>query len=161
MGFFANLFGGAAGCICAPVTGASIPLSQVADPAFAAGLLGKGVAILPTEGRIVAPCDGTVDMLFDTAHAITLISDFGAEILIHVGLDTVNLKGRHYTAHTKNGESVKKGQLLMEFDLNAIKAEGYDTVTPIVICNSEIYKTVSTYTGKPVTAGEAVIKVSK
>ncbi len=161
MGFLSNLFGTSVQHIYAPVSGTAIVLNQVQDPAFATGLLGKGIAIMPSDGKVVAPCDATVDMLFDTAHAVTLISDFGAEILIHIGLDTVNLKGKFYTAHVQNGQQVKKGQLLIEFDLDAIKAEGYDTVTPMVICNSEHYRTISTYTGKPVSRGDAVIKVSK
>lgn len=161
MGFLSNLFGASVQHIYAPVSGTAIVLNQVQDPAFATGLLGKGIAIMPSDGKVVAPCDATVDTLFDTAHAVTLISDFGAEILIHIGLDTVNLKGKFYTAHVQNGQQVKKGQLLIEFDLDAIKAEGYDTVTPMVICNSEHYRTISTYTGKQVSRGDAVIKVSK
>ena len=160
MGFLASLFGASVNHIYAPVSGNALPLNQVQDPAFATGLLGKGIAIIPAEGRIVAPCDATVDTLFDTAHAITLLCDFGAELLIHVGLDTVNLKGRHFIAHVQSGQKVKKGQLLIEFDLEAVKAEGYDPVTPVVICNSEIYRTISTYTGKQVSQGDAVIKVS-
>lgn len=161
MGFFGKLFGTSVCYIGAPVAGNAVALHQVDDPAFAAGLLGKGVAIEPSEGRIVAPCDGKVDMIFETAHAVTLTNDYGTEILIHVGLDTVNLKGKHYTAHVKGGETVKKGQLLIEFDLQAIKEAGYDTITPVVICNSDAYRTISTHSGKPVVAGEAVIKVSK
>ena len=161
MGFLAKLFGIFLCYIGAPVKGISLPLHNVNDPAFAAGLLGKGVAIEPTEGRVIAPCNARVDMLFETAHAVTLLSEYGTEILIHIGLDTVNLKGKYYTAHVKNGDQVKKGQLLIEFDLQAIKAAGYDTITPVVICNSSQYRTISTRTGKPVEAGEAVIKVAK
>ena len=161
MGFLAKLFGTALCYIGAPVSGNAMPLHQVSDPAFAAGLLGKGIAIEPTEGRIVAPCNGRVDMIFETGHGVTLISGPGTEILTHVGLDTVNLKGKYYITHVKNGDQVKKGQLLIEFDLQAIKDAGYDTITPVVICNSEQYRTISTHTGKAVTAGEAVIRVSK
>lgn len=161
MGLLGKLFGTSVKYIYAPVSGMAIPLNQVADPAFATGLLGKGLAIRPSEGAIVAPCDATIDMLFDTGHAVTLISDFGAEILIHVGLDTVSLKGKHFTPRVEKGQQVKKGQLLIEFDLSAIKAEGFDTITPVVICNSEHYRSISTHTGKPVRTGEAVIKVSK
>ena len=161
MRFLAKLFGTFLYYIGAPVSGNAIPLREVNDPAFAAGLLGKGIAIEPAEGNIYAPCNARVDMLFDTAHALTLISEHGTEILIHIGLDTVNLKGAHYKAHVKNGDHVKKGQLLIEFDLQAIKNAGYDTITPVVICNSDQYRTISTHTGKPVIAGESVIKVSK
>lgn len=161
MGFFGKLFGTSLHYIGAPVSGTAIALHEVNDPAFAAGLLGKGMAIRPDTGKITAPCDARVDMLFETAHAVTLVTGFGAEILIHVGLDTVNLKGRHYTPHVSAGDQVKKGQLLLEFDLQAIKDAGYDTVTPIVICNSDAYRTISTHTGVQVHAGEAVIKLSK
>ena len=161
MSFLAKLFGTFLCYIGAPVSGDAIPLHDVNDPAFAAGLLGKGIAIQPAEGKVYAPCNARVDMLFETAHAVTLVSEHGTEILIHIGIDTVNLKGKHFTAHVKNGEPVKKGQLLIEFDLQAIKAAGYDTVTPVVICNSDHYRTISTHTGKPVIAGEPVIKVSK
>lgn len=161
MGILSKLFGTFLCYIGSPVKGIAVPLHDVNDPAFAAGLLGKGVAIVPAEGRVTAPCNGRVDMLFETAHAVSLLSESGTEILIHIGLDTVNLKGKYYTAYVKNGDQVKKGQLLIEFDLQAIKAAGYDVITPVVICNSDQYRTISTHTGKPVEAGEPVIKVSK
>lgn len=161
MGIFSKLFGKPMDEICAPVAGEAIPVSQVSDPTFSEEMLGKGVAIRPTEGRVVAPCDATVDMMFDTGHAVSLVCDNGAEVLIHIGLDTVALKGKHYTVHAKNGDKVKKGQLLIEFDMAAIAADGYDTVTPVVICNSGDYKTVEAVTGKTVAAGEAVIRLCK
>lgn len=161
MGFISRLFGVSSDTVCAPVSGTAVPLNQVKDPAFATGLIGKGIAIKPSQGRIVAPCNATVDMMFETGHAVSLISDFGAEILVHVGIDTVNLKGEHFTAHVKSGDKVKKGQLLLEFDLQAIKKAGYDTVTPVVICNSDVYQTFRTYTGSAVTVGDAIIKMSK
>ena len=161
MEFLEKLFGTSLHYIGAPVKGKSVPLHQVEDPAFCTGLLGKGVAIIPSEGRIVAPCKAKIDTVFDTAHALTLITDFDAEILIHVGLDTVNLKGQHYKAHVKAGDIVKKGQLLIEFDLQAIRAAGYDPITPVVVCNSDAYRTFSTHTGVQVNATEAVIKLSK
>lgn len=83
-----------------------------------------------------APCDASVDLMFDTGHAVSLVADFGAEILIHVGLDTVNLKGEHFNVHVKTGDKVKKGDLLIEFDVAAIAAAGYDVITPLVICNT-------------------------
>ena len=115
MGIFSKLFGKGGDTICAPVAGEAVEIQQVSDPTFGQEILGKGIAIKPSEGRVVAPCDGTVDMMFDTGHAVSLVADFGAEILIHVGLDTVNLKGKHYHVHAKNGDKVKKGDLLMEF----------------------------------------------
>ena len=110
---------------------------------------------------MVAPCDATVDMMFDTGHAVSLVASFGAEILIHVGLDTVNLQGKHYTVHAKNGDQVKKGDLLMEFDFEAIKAEGYDVITPVVICNSGDYSTFNTFVDKDVAEGDVVIELAK
>ena len=162
MGFFSKLFGGKPGdSICAPVAGEAVAINQVSDPTFGEEILGKGIAIKPTAGKIVAPCDATVDMMFDTGHAVSLVADFGAEILIHVGLDTVNLKGKHYTVVAKNGDKVKKGDLLMEFDVEAIKAEGYDVITPVVICNSADYTTFKTFVDKTVATGDVVIEMSK
>ena len=112
-----GLFGGSAGiAIAAPVSGTVVPLEQVPDPTFAQGILGQGVAVEPAEGRITAPADGTVDMMFDTGHAVSLTTKDGVELLIHVGIDTVQLKGAHYKACCKTGDSVKKGDLLIEFD---------------------------------------------
>ena len=99
MGIFSKLFGKGADTIGAPVAGEAVEIQQVSDPTFGQEILGKGIAIKPSEGRVVAPCDGTVDMMFDTGHAVSLVADFGAEILIHVGLDTVNLKGKIGRAH--------------------------------------------------------------
>ena len=161
MGFFSNLFGQTNFRIGAPVGGKAVSLGQVNDPAFASALLGNGIAIEPSEGKIVAPCDATVDTIFQTGHAVSLICDFGAEILIHVGLDTVNLKGKHYRAHVRTGEKVKKGQLLITFDLQAIKEDGYDVITPVVVCNSNIYKTFTARTGQCVRAGDTIIELSK
>jgi PTS system beta-glucosides-specific IIC component len=133
----------------------------VPDPTFAEEMLGKGIAIEPTEGKVYAPCDATVDMMFDTGHAVSLIADFGAEVLIHVGLETVSLGGKHFTIHAKNGDKVKKGDLLMEFDLEAIKAEGFNIITPMLVCNSGDYGTFETYIDKPVTSADAVIGLAK
>ena len=161
MGIFSKLFSMPLDEICAPAAGEVVPVTDVNDPTFSEEMLGKGIAIRPSEGKIVAPCDASVDMMFDTGHAVSLIADNGAEILIHVGLDTVNLKGKYYTVHAKNGDKVKKGDLLIEFDATAIAAEGYDIITPVVICNSADYKTVETLTGKTVAAGDPVIRLGK
>ena len=161
MGFFKSLFGKSKDAVCAPVAGEAVPLSQVSDPTFGEEMLGKGVAIRPTGNSIIAPCDGVVDMMFDTGHAVTLIADFGAEILIHVGLDTVNLKGEHFTILAKNGDKVKKGDVLMEFDREAIAAAGYDVITPVVICNTDKYSTFDTHTGSAVAAGDVVIELAE
>lgn len=161
MGLFDKIFGKKLDEIGAPVAGEAVPSGQVNDPTFGEEMLGRGMAIKPTVGRVVAPCDATVDMMFETGHAVSLTTDFGAELLIHVGIDTVNLQGKHYTVHCKNGDKVKKGQLLIEFDKDAIAEEGYDTITPVVVCNSDDFKTFETETGKVVAEGDAVIKLAK
>lgn len=161
MGFFKKLFGKNLDTLCAPVTGNAVSVQTVPDPTFAEEMLGKGIAIEPTEGKVYAPCDATVDMMFDTGHAVSLIADFGAEVLIHVGLETVSLQGKHFTIHAKNGDKVKKGDLLMEFDLEAIKAEGFNTITPMLVCNSSDYSTFETYIDKSVTSADAVIGLAK
>ena len=147
--------------ICAPLKGEAIESAAVNDPTFAEEMLGKGMAIKPSEGKVYAPFDGTVAMVFDTKHAVSLVSDKGTEVLIHVGLDTVMLKGEHYTAHVESGESVKKGDLLLEFDMEAIAAAGYDTVTPVVVCNADDYKDVIRTTGKQVEPGDVVMELDK
>ncbi len=125
--------------LCAPVKGKIIPIEEVADPTFAEKILGDGAAIIPETGLIVSPSDATIDTMFETSHAVSLATDSGAEVLIHVGIDTVKLNGRHFKAMVKNGEKVKMGQPLIEFDIDKIKAEGYDTTTSIVITNYKEY----------------------
>ena len=161
MGFFQKLFGKKYDELCAPVAGNAVPVSQVPDPTFAEEMLGKGIAIEPTEGKVYAPCDATVDMMFSTGHAVSLIADCGAEVLIHVGLETVSLGGKHFTVRAENGAKVKKGDLLIEFDLEAIKAEGFNTITPRVICNSGDYATFKSNVGKAVTTDDVVIQLAK
>ena len=161
MGFFKKLFGKPMDALCAPVAGNAVPVSQVPDPTFAEELLGKGIAIEPAEGKVFAPCDATVDMMFETGHAVSLIAEFGAEVLIHVGLETVSLKGKHFTVHVANGDKVKKGDLLIEFDLEAIKAEGFNTITPMLVCNSADFATFNTTIGKDVTNADVVIEIGK
>lgn len=162
MGIFDKLFGGKSGgiVIAAPVTGEAVALSEVSDPTFGDEILGKGAAIRPTEGKVYAPFDGTVDMMFDTGHAVNLISTDGVELLIHVGLDTVKLKGEHYTAHVQNGDKVTRGQLLLEFDPVAIAAAGYDVITPVVVCNTADFAAVTPHLG-PVTHGDELLTLSK
>ncbi len=161
MGLFDKIFGKKLDEICAPLTGDAVKLCEVSDPTFAEEMLGKGMAIKPAAGRVVAPCDATVDMMFETGHAVSLKSANGVELLIHVGIDTVNLQGKHYTVHCKAGDEVKKGQLLIEFDRDAIAAEGYDTITPVIVCNSDDYPTFEAVTGKIVAEGDVVLKLGK
>lgn len=128
--------------IPSPIEGVVVELSEVNDATFSTGVLGKGVAIIPTKGEVVSPFDGTVDAFFETHHALGLKSNNGVEMLIHVGLETVNLKGKHFIPKVKTGDKIKKGDSLLTFDINAIKDEGYDIVTPIIITNSEKYMEV-------------------
>ena len=143
--------------VYAPVKGKAIPSSQVSDPTFAAEALGKGMAIIPSEGRVVAPFDGTVELMYDTGHAVALASDDGVEVLIHVGIDTVNLQGKGYHVHVATGDRVHKGDLLIEFDMDVIREAGYDPVTPVIVTNSDEYQDVRMRI--PVTDGEEVLEI--
>ena len=122
-----------------PLKGRLIPLSEVKDPAFASGAMGRGAAVQAPEGRVLAPFDGTITVFFDTRHALGLHSEDGIDLLIHVGLDTVNLNGQYFTAHAAQGDTIKKGQLLLEFNREAIEAAGYDTTTPVLVTNAADY----------------------
>ena len=155
-----NLFSKPALEIFAPVSGTLVPLNTVSDPTFAEEMLGKGAAIQPSEGKVVAPINGKVLGIFKTKHAITLQSDFGAEILIHIGIDTVKLAGEHFTAHVKKGDIIKQGDLLIEFDMDAIKALGYDVITPVLVCNMNEFSEVKPVTQGTVTSTDAVIKLT-
>ena len=125
--------------LASPLTGKAIPLTEVEDAAFSGELLGKGIAVDPTDGHVYAPCDGTLSALFPTKHAIGIVTEHGAELLIHLGLDTVKLEGKHFEAHVKAGDKVTKGQLLITCDIDAIKKEGYSMVTPIIVTNTLDY----------------------
>lgn len=128
--------------IGSPIEGEAVSIKEVNDPTFAGEMLGKGIAIKPSRGRLVAPIDGEIVIMFDTKHAVSLVTKEGIEILIHVGLDTVKLKGEHFISHVKAGDVVKSGDLLVEFDVEKIKESGYDTITPIVICNTHDFASV-------------------
>ena len=161
MGFFKKLFGKPVDSIYAPVAGKAVPVSEVPDPTFAEGMLGNGIAIIPTDGKVYAPCDATVDMMFTTGHAVSLVADCGAEILVHVGLETVGLEGKCFTVHVENGQKVKKGDLMIEADLEGIKAAGLNIITPVLVCNSSDYPTFNTKVGKDVTNADVVIELAK
>lgn len=143
--------------IMSPMTGKAIPLSEVNDDVFRSELMGKGMAIMPAEGKVVAPFDGKVITLFDTKHAITLKGDNGVEVLIHIGMDTVALKGKHFEAHIQSGERVKAGDLLITFDKEAIEKAGYETVTPVIVANTADYSEVTGITSGAVKCGEQLI----
>lgn len=147
--------------IASPAKGTAISLEQVNDPTFSECMLGKGVAVIPAEGNIYAPADGEISLLFDTLHAVSMTTGEGAEILIHVGLDTVMLKGEGFTAHVATGDTVKKGDLLLTVDLETLKNAGYDTVTPMVICNTDDYADVQPLELKEVEPGTDLLKIVK
>lgn len=146
--------------IFSPVAGEVKPLSAVNDPAFSQEIMGKGVAIEPTEGRIVSPVNGTVFSVSKSGHAIGLVSDTGTEMLIHIGIDTVKLKGKHFTPHAKAGETVKVGDLLMEFDLKAVRDAGYETITPVIVTNINDYNDLQSATQLSTRSGELLYKLS-
>lgn len=147
--------------ICAPLTGEAVALSEVNDLTFAEEIMGPGMAIIPTEGKVVSPVNGTVAMIFETKHAIALVDDNGTELLIHVGLDTVKLGGKYFTAYVKAGDKVKVGSPLVDFDLNGIKGEGYDIITPVIVTNNAEYSGILPINDRAVKMGEEVIKVVK
>lgn len=142
--------------IKAPAKGRLIPLSEVKDEMFAQEVLGKGAAIIPEDGKIYAPCDGTVKAMYPTGHAVGIMSKEGAEVLIHIGMDTVTLEGKGFKVHAKDGQEIKCGDLLIEADLDIIRAAGLDIVTPVVITNTDEYAeikmtgTVETAVGEPI-----------
>ncbi|HEM6526400.1 TPA: PTS glucose transporter subunit IIA [Streptococcus suis] len=125
--------------VFSPLSGQILPLEKVNDATFSKKMLGEGVAIIPKDGKVYAPFDGTVTSLFPTKHAIGLTSDEGVELLIHFGLETVELKGRGFVSHVSDGEKVEKGQLMLEVDVEMLVAEGYDIVTPVVVTNTQEY----------------------
>lgn len=147
--------------IVSPMTGEVKPLSAVEDDAFSSGALGQGIAIIPSEGKVYAPVSGEVTTFFPTGHAIGLQSDSGAELLIHVGMDTVKLNGKGFTPKVSQGSRVQKGDLLLEFDIALIKQEGYSTITPMIVTNTDDYAEVSPVAGASIRKGDAAIKLSQ
>ncbi|MGD8192040.1 beta-glucoside-specific PTS transporter subunit IIABC [Brevibacillus ginsengisoli] len=146
--------------VVSPMEGAVIPLANVSDSTFSSEAMGKGIAIEPTAGRVVSPVNGTVTVAFKTKHAIGLVSDRGAEILIHVGIDTVQLEGKYFTSHVNQGDQVKVGDLLVEFDIAKIKEAGYEVVTPIIVTNTSNYTKITPTSQKSVNEREALLSLS-
>lgn len=145
--------------VFSPLSGEVIQLEEINDNVFSQKMMGDGVAIKPTVGKVVAPFDGVVEAAFETKHAIGLKSYDGCELLIHVGLDTVELEGVGYTIHVKKGDSVSKGDLLLEFDIEAIQKAGYDTTTPIIVTNTTMYKAIEKIENSKETTGELLMKL--
>ena len=135
--------------------------SEEAPVTLPQGMLGEGIAIIPADGEVYAPCNATVDTMFETGHACSLVAENGAEILIHVGLETVGLGGKCFKVHVKNGQKVKKGQLMFEADLEGIKAAGLNTITPVLVCNVDDFASLNGHTGNAVTNDDVVIELSK
>ena len=145
--------------VLSPLKGKAVSLADTGDDAFAAEILGKGAAVEPEEGKVYAPFDATVSALM--GHAIGLTGKNGVELIIHIGIDTVKLNGKHYTPHCTQGQEVKAGDLLMEFDIPAIQAEGYKTITPVIVTNTPNYSDVMPLTGKDIRAGEALLTITQ
>ncbi len=145
--------------VLSPMQGKAVSLADTDDDTFAAEILGKGAAIEPSEGKVYAPFDATVETLM--GHAVGLTGENGVEMLIHIGIDTVQLNGKHYTPHCTEGQHVKAGDLLMEFDMAAIQAEGFKTITPVIVTNADDYADVLTHIGKQTKAGETLLTVKK
>ncbi|MDR2572109.1 MAG: PTS glucose transporter subunit IIA [Oscillospiraceae bacterium] len=145
--------------IPSPLDGNVVPISELSDPVFSDDILGKGIAVIPSGGRIISPADALITMMFDTGHAVSLETDSGVELLIHVGIDTVKLKGEHYTICKQTEDRVKTGDVLMKFNAQAISDSGYETVTPVVICNPDSFKTISFAPKGPIKEGETLITI--
>ena len=160
MGLFNKLFQGNKITLASPVNGEIVPISQVKDDTFAQEMVGKGVAIIPSDGKFYAPADGALIALFPTGHAFCINSTDGAEILVHIGIDTVKLGGEHYTIHAKQGDDVKKGDLIVEVDLEGVKNAGFETVTPVIISNSGKFSKIEKKSGA-VSAGDTVILLTQ
>ncbi len=143
------------------MNGTVIPLEEVEDDVFSQKILGDGIAIEPAEGKLFAPCDGKIDTVFDTKHAVNMVSEDGVELLMHIGIDTVKLEGKYFESHVTDGQKVKKGDLLVSFDRKAIQAAGYKLTTPLLICNTDDYTAVQPVSEGVVSAGEAAIKINK
>lgn len=147
--------------LSACLNGTVVPLADVKDEAFASGVLGDGIAIEPTDGELVAPADGEISSTFETHHAVGMTTADGAELLMHIGIDTVKLGGKHFTCLVNEGDKVKKGQPLIRFELEAIKAEGYPVTTPLIVCNTDDYAAVAAKASGTVKQGDALLELKR
>lgn len=146
-------------CLQPASPGTVVPLAEVKDEAFASGALGDGIAIEPAVGELVAPADGEISSTFDTHHAVGMTTVDGAELLMHIGIDTVKLGGKHFTYLVNEGDKVRKGQPLIRFDIEAIKAEGYPVTTPLIVCNTDEYAAVTPKASGTVKQGDALLEL--
>ena len=147
--------------LSACLNGTVVPLADVKDEAFASGVLGDGIAIEPSDGELVAPADGEISSTFETHHAVGMTTADGAELLMHIGIDTVKLGGKNFTYLVNEGDKVKKGQPLIRFELEAIKAEGYPVTTPVIVCNTDDYAAVEAKAGGTVKQGDALLELKR
>ncbi len=147
--------------MCAHQNGSVVNLEDVADDVFSQKILGDGIAIEPSVGKLFAPCDGTVDSVFDTKHAVSIVSADGVEVLLHIGIDTVKLGGKYFEAHVANGQEIKKGDLLISFDMDAIAGEGYKLTTPLIIANTDDYAAIAPAVKGKVAAGDELLKINQ
>lgn len=141
------------------MNGTAVKLEDVEDEVFSQKMLGEGAAVEPSEGKLYAPCDGKIDSVFDTKHAVNMVSDDGVEILLHIGIDTVKLGGQYFEAHVSDGQEVKKGDLLISFDMDKIKAAGYKVTTPLIIGNTDDFASVEPVAQNSVSAGDMILKI--
>ena len=147
--------------LSACLNGTVVPLADVKDEAFASGVLGDGIAIEPSDGELVAPADGEISSTFETHHAVGMTTADGAELLMHIGIDTVKLGGKHFTYLVNEGDTVKKGQPLIRFELEAIKAEGYPVTTPVIVCNTDDYAAVEAKASGTVKQGDVLLELKR
>lgn len=163
MGLFSGLFGKKqeqkAEMVEAPAKGRCISITEVKDPTFSAEILGRGVAVLPEEGIFYAPADGRVTMAFDTGHAVSMTTEEGAELLLHIGIDTVELQGKYFEMQVSSGQQVRTGDVLVKADLEAIRRAGYDTAAMLVVCNTDDYEQIECMTDREVEPGDGVMKL--
>ena len=144
-----------------PMEGEIISCGEIRDLTFQTEMLGTTVAIKPTVGKVYAPADGTINMMIESLHVVSMTTEQGTEILIHVGIDTVALKGKYFKGYVKEGESVKRGDLLISFDITGIEGAGYEMVSPVIICNTEEYETIERVDRTTIKVGETIMKLQK
>ena len=145
--------------LVSPMNGVVVPMNEVKDEAFAACVLGDGVAVEPEEGKLFAPADGVIDNVFDSKHAIGMTTTEGVELLLHVGIDTVKLAGQHFTVGVSAGQKVKQGDLLLTFEMDAIKAAGYLCTTPMIVCNTDDYQSIQPLATGPIKVGQKLLEI--
>ena len=147
--------------IYSPIEGEAVSMTKVNDEVFSSMALGNGIAIIPEKGEVVAPEDCTVTLIYPTLHALGLMLDNGVEMIIHVGINTVQLEGKHFEKFVEEGSHIKKGTKILSFDIDALKKEGYDTIVPIIVSNTPVFQQVSGITGKGATLEKSVIAIKK